>query len=312
LRIGTSRPVDLRVLDLESTIFWGSVSESDFFDAIPGNDSHLFTASTLVLQPHFLRGLYIGFARVYHDTLKALGHGPSFYLDRIIESPLYVGGGNRPGNGIGAIYFRWVLRESGFETFGEWAREDTPFDLENLLRQPDWTQAYAAGLQKVFTSPRRLTRVYAEFIHLGESAAVRAGPGFFSYYTHAIVTQGHTHRGQLLGASLGPGSDAQSIGVDVFRAKSRTGVMLEHARYDEDTYYRTFARRYGEARHDAEITAEVRRLQFVGRLSVEGVLRLSRRYDRDFISLRNEGPVQAETNWGTELWLTWRPQKSLF
>jgi hypothetical protein len=307
LRVGTTRPLDVYVGYLEATVLWGSLSESDYFDADPDNDSHLFTGSVLVLEPRFLPGLYLGAARVYHDPARAGGRDLGSYLGLLWESPLWVSGGNREGNAIGAFLARWVLPESDFEVYLEWARDDTPYNLQDFIREPDWTQVYMFGFHKVFVSAERLVRFYGEVVHLGESTPVRAGKGHATFYTHGTVPQGHTHGGQLLGAGIGLGSDSRSLGVDWFDASSRTGVWVEHVRYDEDTYYRTWARIFGESRHNVELTAEARHLRLFGPLQAEVVLRFSRQYDRDFIPLLNDQPPTAENNWGTELVVRWRP-----
>ena len=307
VRIGTARPIDIWIGNLEANVFWGSLSESDSFDVNPDNNSHLFTGSAVVLEPRFLRGLYLGGARVYHDPARAGGHDLWFYLELLAESPFWVSGGNRQGNGIGALFVRWVLAESDFEVYLEWARDDTPYNLQDLIREPDWTQAYMFGFQKVFLSDDRLVRFHGEVVHLGESTPVRAGKGHSTFYTHGIVPQGHTHGGQLLGAGIGVGSDSRSLGVDWFEGSSRTGLWVEHVRYDEDTYYRTWARIFGESRHNVELTAEARHLRIFGPLQAELVLRFSRQYDRDFIPLLNDQPPTAENNWGTEVSLRWRP-----
>ena len=312
LRVGTNGPQNiLGVVNLEAQVFFGSLRESEFFDSIASNDSHFFMTAMVTLEPRFLPGLYLSVARVDHDTADATGQSLGFYLERIFESPF--GGadnsGNRfEGNAIGLLLARWVLPEAGFEAYAEWTKEDTPGGFEDLLREPDWTQAYVLGFQKAFMSPRRLTRLYGELIHLGESAPVRAGRGFFSYYTHGTVIQGHTNRGQLLGAAIGPGSDAQLIGVDVFTANSRTGGRIERTRYDDDTYYRLFARRFGETRHDAEISVSATRLQRFGAFELEGEMMMSRRYDRDFIAPSAGDPSMTETNWGLRVTANWRPQ----
>jgi hypothetical protein len=306
LRIGTQKPLDLRVLDLELHVIFASLSESEYFDTLSANNDHYFTTTMAVIKPHFLPGLSIGVARAYHDTAQATGQNLGFYLDRLIETPF--GGessGNRVGNAIGVLLARWVLPESGFEAYAEWSREDTPGGWEDVLREPDWTQAYVLGFQKVFAGPNRLTRFYGELIHLGESAPARAGRGFFSYYTHAAVSQGHTNRGQLLGAAIGPGSDAQLLGVDIFSASGRSAFRIERTRYDDDTYYRAFARRFGETAHDAEITLSASRTHFAGPIELEAGLSYSYRHNRVFL----EGPNTYVTNWGTRLGLAWRPPR---
>jgi hypothetical protein len=312
LRIGTSRPQNIAGLfNADVQIFFGSLRESEYFDSIASNDSHFFTTTMLTIEPRFLPGLYLSVARADHDTANATGQSLGFYLDRIFDSPFGGAGnsGNRvSGNAIGLLLVRWVLPESGFEAYAEWSKEDTPGGWEDLLREPDWTQAYVLGFQKAFKSPRRLTRVYGELIHLGESAPVRAGRGFFSYYTHSTVIQGHTNRGQLLGAAIGPGSDAQLLGIDIFTESGRSAARIERTRYDDDTYYRQFARRFGETRHDAEISVSASRLHRFGEFELEGEVMMSRRYDRDFIAPAAGDPPMTETNWGIRVGGSWRPR----
>lgn len=305
LRLGTQRPIDLPFVRVELQLLFASLRESDYFNIDPSDDDHYFTSALIVIEPKFVPGLFLGVARAYHDTATATGQSLSYYTSRIIETPFGAGaGGNDIGNALGVLYGRWVHPASGFEAYGEWSREDTPGGWVDALREPDWTQAYVLGVQKTFARPHRLSRLYAELIHLGESAPSRAGRGHFSYYTHSAIVQGHTNEGQLLGAAIGPGSDAQLIGFDMFSASGRTAVRVERTRYDDDTYYRTFARRFGETRHDAEITLSASRLQFVGPVELEAGLAMSRRYGRQFMTEED----LAETNWSLRVGAAWQPK----
>jgi hypothetical protein len=310
VRIGTQKPIDLWVLDLEFQLLFASLKESDFFDNNPANNEHYFATTMLVVQPHFLPGLYLGVVRALHDIEEPTGQSLGFYLSRIADTPFGGTAGGNPagGNAIGVLLGRWVLPESGFEVYAEWGREDTPGGWTDILREPDWTQAYALGIQKVYTKPKQLVRFYAELIHLGESSPARAGRGFSSFYTHGEIFQGHTNEGQLLGAAIGPGSDAQLIGVEVFYPSGRSEFRVERTRYDDDTYLRSFARRYGETRHDAEINLSAGQTYFLGSLELEAGLMYSRRYGRDFIPLGGFGnPDIIENNWNVRVGASWRP-----
>jgi hypothetical protein len=306
VRLGTQRPMRLPLFDVEFQILFGSLRESDYFDDNGDNNDHYFTTTMAVLQPRFLPGLSIGVARAHHDSASAFGQGLGFYVERLIESP-FGARGNREGNGIGVVMGRWVQKESRFEAYAEWSREDTPGDWQDVLREPDWTQAYVLGVQKAFGGQQRMYRLWGEMIHLGESAPSRVGRGFFSYYTHSLVRQGHTNEGQLLGAAIGPGSDAQLVGFDIFTASGRTAFRVERARYDDDTYYRRYARRYGETRHDAEISLAASRTQFWRAFEFDGGLQFSRRYGRQFVPLDAGGPDLEENNWSLRLTASWLP-----
>jgi hypothetical protein len=307
-RIGTARPLDLRFVRLEAQLFFGSVKESDYL--VTGNArSYLFQGTLLFLEPKILPGLHLGIARILRDTTQATGHSVGYYLNRIMDSPFWDGGesGLDAADRQSGLYARWVNPASGFEAYMEWGREDFPFSFLNLIIEPDYTQVWAAGFQKVYLSDKRLTRIYGEFLHLGQAAPIRAGRAFVRFY--ATRPPGFTNRGQMLGAGAGPGSDAQTVGFDMFDATSRTGVMLERVRYDEDTYYEQFSRRWSESRHDVEVSAEIRRTQWVGPVQIEGALRYSHRWNRDFISALNESPdMSNENNIGTEMFVRWTPR----
>jgi hypothetical protein len=58
-----------------------------------------------------------------------------------------------------------------------------------------------------------------------------------------------------------------------------------------------------------EVTAEVRRAQFVRGFAIEAALRYSSRYDRDFRTLRTDGARNIEKNFGTELGVSWTPDR---
>lgn len=309
IAIGTKRPVRLPGVNLEFQLVFGSLNESEHFDTDPNNNDHYFGTTMLVVEPTFLKGFYLSVARALHDSASIGGQSLGFYTKRIITTPFggLAGGNVGSQNGIGLIAARWVLPDSKFEAYAEWAREDTPGGWLDVLREPDWTQAYVLGFQKVYVGRERLMRVYGELNHLGEAAPVRGGRGFFSYYTHTVVLQGHTNDGQLLGAAIGPGSDAQLLGADLFSAKSRTGFRIERTRYDDDTYYHTFARRWGETRHDAEITLSATHTQMFRGFEVGGGIAWSRRYGRQFLPLSSEGPDLVENNISVRANIAWTP-----
>jgi hypothetical protein len=261
------------------------------------------------VAPRWTPGLHLGFARVNEDAVPA--GGPSFgdYFSGLFDASFTKkGGGNRLGNGFGVLMARWVLPVAGFEAYAEWARDDTPYNLRDLVEEPDWTQAYALGFSHLVALDRSHLRWYGELVHLGEAAPVRAGKGFASWYTHNQAIHGHTHQGQILGAAPGPGSDAQIVGLDVFHARGRSGVWLERTRYDDDTYYRVWARMYGESRHDVEWGVGIRHSVSVRALRFDGELLYDRRANRGFLGMEDRTmPRREEANVGLRLRAAWRP-----
>jgi hypothetical protein len=129
------------------------------------------------------------------------------------------------------------------------------------------------------------------------------------FYTHAEVPQGHTHRGQLLGAAVGPGSDAQYLALDVLDAGRSWGLWMERVRWDDDAYVRQKAPLYGRDGHDVELGLGVRHARPMGgvRLQVEASTRLRR--NRQFHNLVGEDPTFGwESNTGLEATVSWAPR----
>ncbi|MDP2958891.1 MAG: hypothetical protein Q8N53_20875 [Longimicrobiales bacterium] len=310
LFIGTVEPLDLWIAKVGVHAVVGRLSESDFFDTLDDNDVRFFSAAVVEVSPRWIPGLQLGVARVIEEVVPPDGLSMGHYVGSALNPGFTFRGGGNPieSNGIGALLARWVFPDAGFEAYAEWSREDTPYDLRDLLEEPDWTQAYTLGFHQLVTlEPVRL-RWYGELVHLGEAAPVRAGKGLASYYTHTRVPQGHTHQGQILGASPGPGSDAQIFGVDGFHAWGWSGLWLERTRYDEDTYYRRWARIYGESRHDVELGIGLRHAMALGPLWVGGELLYNRRANRAFLGMEDRTlPRQVNTNLGLRLRVAWRP-----
>src|SRR5690606_18319697 len=55
-----------------------------------------------------------------------------------------------------------------------------------------------------------------------------------SWYGHSGVTDGYTHRGQLLGAGIGMGSNAQTVQATWVNGLKQLGIQVQRYVHDED------------------------------------------------------------------------------
>ena len=136
-------------------------------------------------------------------------------------------------------------------------------DLTDFLQEPEHSQAYTLGLQKaVELEGRRMLALKGELTHLQREATflLRASP---VYYTHHIVTQGYTHRGQIIGAGIGPGGVQQHVGADLYAPWGKAGVMLQRRVHDNDAFY-DWAEASGSSfdNHDVSLDVGVHALFF--------------------------------------------------
>lgn len=310
--IGTARPLATPIGNVEGQLIWGWLRESDHFDLGVWNDRRLLASVVVDYEPRWLPGLFLGAARSYMAHMPQDGIGLAEYIElpyiAIRENPQ--GFSNAAAdNQIFSIFARWAFPEVGFEAYAEWAREDHWEDLDDLLMEPDHGQAYMLGFQKVVSSGARWVRLYGEAAHLQASNTYRSGRGApVTIYTHSQLLQGYTHRGQLLGAAIGPGSDAQILGADMFGRWGMVGLFLERVRWDNDAYYENWARFYGYRGHDVELTAGIRHQFFDGNFQIGWGLARSSRKNRNFLGLDGISPaLRVETNWALDLAVSWSP-----
>jgi hypothetical protein len=304
-------------LDVQS--IWGLLTESDYYEDDPANDHRLLTSVAFAWQPPGPRGLSIGLARIFYQTWNADSIGVGDLIP-FLESPLKDDqvteenpGGDDVMDQIVALYARYAIPGTGFEVYGELARNDHAQNLKDLLGEPDHTRAYTLGFQKVGKLGADIGyRARGEMTALGVTRTFlhrSAGP----YYAHGVVPAGYTHRGQLLGAGIGPGSDAQYLGFDIYTPRGRHGVHVQRVRYDDDAFYR-FAQRnfYG---HDIELTAGTSHYVRVGAFDVRVGVEFSSRRNRNFRYCSPLGPNPGDLcqeprfrdqNWHIPLGVVWR------
>ncbi|MGH6689649.1 MAG: capsule assembly Wzi family protein [Gammaproteobacteria bacterium] len=318
---GLSRPVDIAVGRFEAEMLWGLVRESDFFDIDPDNDRRLVAAVITDFEPRGLPGLYLGIARTYMATVPAEGFSLSEYIFNpyrdVRENPDPIAGPGIADNQILSFFGRWAFPEVGFEVYAEWARDDHWTNGDDFIKEPDHSQVYTIGLQKVVeyreagSPPSRWLRLRAELTHLEGALPLRGGRGIVTLYTNSSVPQGHSHRGQLLGAAIGPGSDAQLIGADLFTPRGRFGIYAQRIRFDDDAYYANFANVFGRRGHDVELTFAARGRYFVSTFDLDFELNYSPRYNRNFdFDGTTPDALFTDHNLGFLLTLAWRPTLS--
>ena len=237
----SARPLATRLGMLEFRWLAGTLSESKYFDIDVTNDARAIAAAALTLTPRS-GGLSFGLARSVYSTAgnPAEGFGHWFDVFRNTHHPNDVPFGDStltPGGyeQIFSLFTRWVMPANGLETYVEWARNDFPKSLRDLLVYPGHSQGYTLGLQwstPAFAADGR-SRVQAEVTNLEQSPSFRDRP-IGSWYTSRRVIQGYTNQGQVLGAAIGPGSSSEFLAWDYLKPRWNAGVYGGRIRWNED------------------------------------------------------------------------------
>lgn len=238
----TNGPVDIGIGELEGQWIWGGLGQSDYFD--PSVDTDRFiTGIVLAYSPSWLEGLTVGGTRVFQAYRPDDGLPVSDYF-LVVQGLLKTSQiseeqpeGNDEADQMLSLFTRWVFPESGAEVYAEWARTDHALDFEDFFQEPEHSQGYTLGLRKVTSrSDDRIFVLSTELTHLEASATFQLRPRP-TYYEHSVVTQGHTHKGQILGAWIGPGGNSQFLGFEMFERWGSAEIFIQRQVHDNDAFW---------------------------------------------------------------------------
>ena len=315
----TSRPLETAFGALTARLLWGQLRESRWYDADPGNNRTLLGAFQLGWRIDFVPGLELAYSVVRHEPLPdgdlKLGQlGQLFAGDPDDEDPA------RRGMPMGTVSVRFGFPEEGFEAYAEVGRGEGFLNPVPGLSDSRLSLIYTLGFARTdTTSSGGRWRVSGELVRQAMGLPQPAAPTL-AVTTHAPPRNGHghTHGGQLLGAWIGPGSNAQYVAVDWLRQTHTFGFFAERARRDDDTYFRLHARDYAFRGHDLEWTLGVRgggRLgggPTMGPIGVGIDMAISRRKNRDFVGLDQGGNRVFVREWNAwaDVYLVWNPIRS--
>jgi hypothetical protein len=238
--VGTDRAVSVGIGELEAQWIWGRLEQSDWFDPSLADKKRFLTGMVAAYSPSFLDGLTLGVARVFYAWVpeEGLPFGDIFLVfqdvrkdpRRTLENPE----GDDEYDQLLSLFGRWAIPGAGFEAYAEWARNDHSRDFRDLVLQPGHAAGYTLGLQRVIDlSRQRILAVRLEMTDLERARHLRPTPTF---YAHHIVKQGYTHRGEVIGAAIGPGGNSQHIGADMYAPWGLVGAYLERNVRDNDAF----------------------------------------------------------------------------
>ena len=254
LFVGTGDPWNIWIGQAQARIFWGRLDQSAYSPVTGpahygGNYTgtvRLATSLDLVFQPRGIPGLELGVARFFHVPYTVSSPNAAFWKKPFFvfftKSELAAGDTVGAENQLASIFFRWVFPHSGLEVFGERGYEDQFYDFREFLENLDHDREYMIGLQKVLAARVDgfdVLRVEVIDYQLSSLALLRRIEG--AVYLHSPLRQGHTNRGQLLGASAGVNAAAaSSLAWTRYSRTGRTTVTLRRiVRDQEGDYYLT-------------------------------------------------------------------------
>ena len=214
----------------------GRLRESDYFDADTSNNARSLSGVIIVWTPPWDSGLSLGASRTVFASARNArsAFANAFDVFRDAGHPNTDTSASAAGRGrdqLFSLFGRWVFPAVHFAAYAEWARFETPLSLRDFLEFPGHSQGYTAGLEWARPWRGGTMRLQAEGTYLEPDPSLHVRPVGESYTSRSVV-QGYTHRGESLGAAIGPGASSQWLAVDFFRPAFRIGVFGARIRWD--------------------------------------------------------------------------------
>jgi hypothetical protein len=255
LTLNTRKPAKTVIGSFEGQMLMGKLDNFAAFEQDGKEDWRYLNGITLTYQPKWIPGLYLGFSRVFQQYSSYNNQSWSYYFP-IFEPFQKVNLINPISPDFDSTEYddrlqsqqltgfsRFVFPKAKAEVYFEYGRRDHAVDWREFLLNPEHARAYIFGFKKLISlSKNAFFQFSGEVLQQQESINIltRYGPaGNGSWSSHAII-QGFTHRGQMLGPGVGPGSNVQTLETSWIRGMKKIGIRWERLNRHQDVYVRVF------------------------------------------------------------------------
>ena len=242
LSFNTIKPIKTPIGFFEWQIISGKTEGSGYRKDLT-DDWRYLNAMTFSYNPRWVNGLFLGFTRSFMVYNKDMGSGFEDYLPIFSFLTKASNGTNeevdaKKRNQLISLFMRWLFPETHGEIYFEYGREDHSWDMRDLLMEPEHSNAYLMGFQKLFSLSNNTDsyiQIMGELTKLDANLTtiIREKPQYFLtttphyWYGHHLVKHGYTHKGQILGAGIGTKGSVQTLQVSWNRGIKQIGVELE-------------------------------------------------------------------------------------
>lgn len=217
------------------------------YEVTKRNEWRYLNAVAISYSSKWVPGLFLGFNRSVQLYKGDLGNGFVDLFPVLLPIQKKNVGGNdgedkKNRDQVASLFFRWVMKESNIEFYGEYGKNDYPEDFKDMYQSPEHSRAYIIGFSKIFsldTSKNKYLKFNFENTTMEQSADRIVRPAW-SWYQHGIIFQGYTNRGEVLGAGIGPGSNLQTLDFSLWEKNNSWGIQLERHAHNLDFYYDIF------------------------------------------------------------------------
>jgi hypothetical protein len=247
--INTVAPIKTPVGKFEAQLIFGGLKNSGItppefkrieqlgcpqcYEAPPENNSRTIAGLVISFSPKGMENLHIGITSVSYK-----------YADTNLSAAK-----------LGSLFFRYAMPKEHAEIYAEYGRSDKgigPFDIF----KDSVPYGFTIGFRKMIplNNQKAHISISTEITHLGLSKAALIfdrnsvfggpNPNSNSWYTNANIRHGYTNYGRVMGASIGPGSNSQTINIAWVKNQHQLGIQVQRVMRNTDFYYYNYFNGY--------------------------------------------------------------------
>jgi hypothetical protein len=193
------------------------------------NRNRTYNALTFTFQPVIMKNITFGLTRAFQNLAEnnISGFVPK-YLP--VLGSFFGSAYNDTINRDQILSFntRWVFPKNHAEVYFEFGYNDAKDNFRDLMLDMSHSSGYVFGFKKLsYLNNLDYLDFGAEVIRMAQTPSYlmrNAG----NFYEHGRMTEGYTHKNQILGAGSGFGNNMQTVNLSFNRGWNKYGLIFNH------------------------------------------------------------------------------------
>ena len=193
------------------------------------NRNRAYNALTFTFQPAIMKNITFGLTRAFQNLAEnnISGFVPK-YLP--VLGSFFGSAYNDTINRDQILSFntRWVFPKNHAEVYFEFGYNDAKDNFRDLMLDMSHSSGYIFGFKKLsYLNNLDYIDFGAEVIRMAQTPSYlmrNAG----NFYEHGRMTEGYTHKNQILGAGSGFGNNMQTVNLSFNRGWNKYGLIFNH------------------------------------------------------------------------------------
>jgi hypothetical protein len=193
------------------------------------NRDRAYNALSFTFQPVIMKNITFGLTRAFQNLAEnnIAGFVPK-YLP--VLGSFFGSAYNDTINRDQILSFntRWVFPKNHAEVYFEFGYNDAKDNFRDLMLDMSHSSGYLFGFKKLsYLNKLDYLDFGAEVIRMAQTSSYlmrNAG----NFYEHGKMTEGYTHKNQILGAGSGFGNNMQTVNLSFNRGWNKYGLVFNH------------------------------------------------------------------------------------